>query len=290
MSYDLYFTTPKISRDQFEGYFADNGLYMVKDDEAWYENEDTGVYFHFAYNDQPPADDDDIDHSVMFNLNFCRPHYFALEAEPEVSRFIEHFSCSIYDYQSSGMETGPYTRDGFLEGWNTGNSYGYKAILNLEDPPERIWSRSGQELEAIWSWNFLKRSRQENMGEDIFIPGIFFMTKDEELVTTCVWPDAISTLIPRVDYLYIVRKELAPRKWFKKTEDKCLVRPSEVEGILGEYRIAGYEMEAFKLPASGTLAAVRDFVRSLDALTGNLEGVPADQVLNRELLEDVKAA
>lgn len=289
MSYDLYFTTPKIPRDQFEDYFADNDLYTVKDDQAWYENEDTGVYFVFEYNDKSPENDEDIDHSVMFNINFYRPHYFALEAEPEVSRFIERFQCGIYDYQTAGMETGPYSREGFLEGWNRGNSSGYRAILNLEDPPDRIWSRPGEELEAIWRWNYLKRSRQESIGEDIFIPTIMFMIKDGELVSACVWPDAISTLIPRVDYLYIVRQELAPRKWLKKTEDKCLIRLAEAEGILGEYRTDGYEMKAYKLPAPVTPAAVHAFVRGLTAYTGKLEGVPADKVLNRELLEDAKA-
>ena len=160
--------------------------------------------------------------------------------------------------------------------------------MSGEHAPEHIWSRPGQELESIWSWNYLKRSRQESIQEDIFIPTIMFMIKDGELVTICAWPDAISTLIPQVDYLYIPRKQLAPRKWFKKTEDQCLIRMSEAEGILGEYRTDGYEIEACKLPAPVTPAAVHAFVRGLTAYSGKLAGVPADKVLNRELLEDAK--
>jgi hypothetical protein len=45
MSYDLYFTTPKISREQFKSHFAGNPLYEVSPGQAVYQNKDTGVYF-----------------------------------------------------------------------------------------------------------------------------------------------------------------------------------------------------------------------------------------------------
>jgi hypothetical protein len=52
MSYDLFFTEPEISLQQFETYFANRNLYKVENAQAWYENEDTGVYFCFDYSDE----------------------------------------------------------------------------------------------------------------------------------------------------------------------------------------------------------------------------------------------
>ena len=114
MSYDLYFTKPEITLQQFEDYFRRRDNYKVENAQAWYENEDTGVYFCFEFSDE---DSKDLDFGkISFNLNFFRPHFFALEAEIEVKEFIDKFGFSINDPQNEGMAEGPFTKEGFIRG------------------------------------------------------------------------------------------------------------------------------------------------------------------------------
>jgi hypothetical protein len=56
MSYDLDFSvregSPEISDEEFAAYFKGRRHYRLNDTQAWYENEDTGVYFSFDYGDE----------------------------------------------------------------------------------------------------------------------------------------------------------------------------------------------------------------------------------------------
>ncbi len=289
MSYDLYVTSPQISLDDFTSYFASNARYKVENGQAFYTNEATGVYFSFDHNSEKPVDEGTIEHSVAFNINYYRPHYFALEAEPEVGRFIEHFACSIQDPQNSGMGNGPYSRDGFLTGWNAGNEFGYHAILSRDDVPEPIYSRPTAELENIWRWNIAKDQRETSLKEDLFVPRIMYMTFDGELGSACVWPDGISALIPQVDFLYVPRKDLAPKKWFKaKEEDFCVVPRKEFPEFFDYYATDDFEMRSFKLPAPDTPQIVKDYVTKLKPFTGKVARIGFDSILNTELVSKYK--
>ena len=124
MSYDLFFVEPKVTLEQFSEYFSDRKRYRVENAQAWYENEDTGVYFSFDYSNEREEDPDAPDGNVAFNMNFFRPHYFALEAEPEVQSIVNHFGFRVFDPQTHGMDDGPYSSDGFFAGWNHGNRFG----------------------------------------------------------------------------------------------------------------------------------------------------------------------
>jgi hypothetical protein len=286
MSYDLYFTAPKISNEDFVEYFTLNPLYKVSGQQAFYENENTGVYFSFDHNSEAPQDEDDIEHFASFNINFYRPHYFALEAEPEVRRFVEHFNCSIFDFQNEGMDKGPYSKEGFLKGWNNGNSFGYKAMAQHVDASTVVHTRSTHELEKIWNWNISLQDRLDESEEDIFIPRIFFTFVNGTLGTVCVWPDAISTLIPNVDYLFIPRKELAPKRLFKKQEDDyCILEQKDFPSFFNTYSTKELEFDAFRLPAPDTPRLVKDYVKSLKKFDGLLQGISNDQILNSELME-----
>lgn len=285
MSYDLYFTSPKITLEQFNGYFKTRPNYKVENGQAFYENGDTGVYFSFDHNDHPPKDEDDIDHSVSFNINYFRPHYFALEAEPEVTNFIGHFGCSILDYQNDGMDKGPYSGEGFLRGWNHGNDFGYHAVLK-QNPPSPTYSLPTEELEHIWRWNYVTESRQQQLTEDIFIPKVFFILVDGKLGSTCVWPDAISTLIPSVDFLYVPRKKLAPKKWFKEPkEDFCIVHRAAYIKILQNYVTNEFELTAFKLPAPDTPKEIKNYIKNQQPFNGKITRIGYDSVLNSELVK-----
>lgn len=286
MSYDLFFTSPKISREDFNAYFENNPRYELGDGQAFYSNEFTGVYFSFDHVEEPGEEDEIVEHSVAFNMNYCRPHFFALEAEPEVRKFIDHFNCSIHDYQNDGMGDGPYSREGFLKGWNHGNEFGHKVILGDHDGPEVVFSKPSDELEKIWLWNSSKQKRENEIQEDIFIPRIMFMTIDGEFGSTCVWPDGISTLIPRVDYLYIPRQDLAPKRLFSKPEeDVCIVAQKDFPEFFDFYSVDSFEFPCYKLPSPDTPKMVKNFVRGLAPFKGKVEGIGLDSVLDLELVQ-----
>src|SRR5436190_13882956 len=112
MSYDLFFTSAQISQEDFRSYFQKRPAYELHGNQAAYQNKETGVYFSFEYGDTPPG----FKYLASFNINYYRPHYFILEAEPEVSRFVERFGFEVHDPQTDGMGDGPYTPEGLLNG------------------------------------------------------------------------------------------------------------------------------------------------------------------------------
>jgi hypothetical protein len=289
MSYDLYLSSLTISPEEFNSYFEKRLYYSVSDGQALYSNNDTGVYFTFDYNDELPMDEDDIEYSVAFNMNYFRPHYFALEAEPEVKKFINNFSCTIDDPQMGGMDNDQYSTVGFLRGWNCGNQVGYKAFTERNISMDQVFSKPAEELESIWSWNFHKAERYEKIKEDIFIPSIMFGTLQQKLISFCIWPDGISTLIPEVDYLYIPRKKLAPKKWFIKTkEDICLLPKDQYSKFLAAYLNDDFELPAYWLPTPNTPAPIGDYVGKLKKCSEEISRVPYDSVLDLELLSEAQ--
>lgn len=55
MSYDLYFQKPKSEEfpyQEFISYFKSRSRYKVENGQAFYENEDTGVYFLMEHNEE----------------------------------------------------------------------------------------------------------------------------------------------------------------------------------------------------------------------------------------------
>jgi hypothetical protein len=91
-------------------------------------NAETGIHFRFDYC-QERSDEWATGEYVAFRMNYFRPHISGLEAEIELSAFVNAFACAIHDPQLDGMGDGPYSASGFLRGWNTGNAFAYEAGL-----------------------------------------------------------------------------------------------------------------------------------------------------------------
>ncbi|MEI6233748.1 MAG: hypothetical protein WCT04_11890 [Planctomycetota bacterium] len=168
MSYDLFLkaTDRQPDRHDFEEYFDDRRHYSIDDTAVWYENDSTGVYFSFELSDAA-SDNDDFgsddesaaqlakeegdDYWVVFNMNYARPHVFALEALREIRAFIDHFNLAIDDPQIGGMGHGPFTDVGFLSGWNHGNALACGALAHEKD---RVRNHYPTDLmERNWRWN-----------------------------------------------------------------------------------------------------------------------------------------
>lgn len=300
MSYDLFFySSPKEKADprSLLEYFGRRPNYRIEAHQAIYENPNSGVYFIWDIgirNGDPtkaPVDDQDAqldprgEPAAQLILNYLRPHIFGLEAEPEVTAFVETFHLPLHDPQVGGMGDGPYSRDGFLNGWNKGNQVAYKTFV--ADPAFRsggeIHSLPREQINRFWKWNLGVPALQKSLGDSVFVPSIFFLAEGGSVRSFVIWVDAIPAALPEVDLFLIPREDLAPRRlWVFKSPDKVLAKPEEVYPLLEQYPPVEAPLRYRLLNYSALPTGLGEYVSSLPAITGKLGGVPVDRVLDEE--------
>jgi hypothetical protein len=174
MSYDLFFVgQTKPERSDVFAYFESRVNYQLRDNQAWYANEDTGVYFAFelpAEDESAEREEDEPDYWASFNLNFLRPRYFADEALIELEAFTSRFGREVSDPQAGGMGDGPFDAAGFKRGWDRGNEFGVRSVL-AEDAASKPETRPTAVLQRIWKWNLkLGRTPRATGGHDFRSP------------------------------------------------------------------------------------------------------------------------
>lgn len=296
MSYDLFFRwrnpAAQVLPEVFLDYFRSRPLYEVSEVQAWYSNELTGVYFSFdvgpdAYSaPENPTTSADLA-PVAFNINYIRPHFFGLEAEPELSAFVETFDLLVSDPQSNGMGEGEYSPGGFLAAWNTGNFLGYCTVLAHQSPDD-LHALPTSRLEAFWRWNSTRDSRQEEVGDSVYVPRIFLVQHSGTLCTAIAWGDLVPILLPRVDLLLVPRNDLAPRKLFRRAKDIVLVEWHEVESVVESFPGAEEGFSAHRLFYTRPPRELKRMVRSRKPPDPYPKGIAPSEVLNEELLEEAR--
>ncbi len=211
MSYDLYFQTEAFDPAALHAYFEGREHYQLHDQGAVYENRSTGVYFSFHYaatddadSEDEPAGADASGAGVAFNLNYFRPSFFGLEAAIELEAFDQKFGWDVHDPQNDGMGDGPFSREGFLSGWTTGNRFAYSAMLNMPEKPT-VYTCARAELESAWAWNYSCRARLDEMNDEVFLPRIMFVKDGDRAASVCVWPEAIPVHLPLTTYVLLGR-------------------------------------------------------------------------------------
>ena len=280
MSYDLFLKSEfaTLAADEFESYFIARPHYTFNSGQAFYENEDTGVYFSFDYAPDELG-------TVAFNLNYYRPHFFGLEAAPEVAAFVAAFNLSVHDPQTDGMGEGPFSMEGFLRGWNAGNRFGYRAILSQDEPPKaQVYPTA--ELERVWRWNLNRAALQKQIGELLFVPKFMFFKGLKQARSAVVWPDACPIFIPKADIVIVLRDELS------NTTDRevTVVEWSTIESVVQTFP-ADAAHGHFRLDYQIAPDSIAQFIRSLPIVTQESEsGIPYDSVLNAELVFENAAA
>lgn len=190
MSYDLYFKprTGVVDRRKILAYFSSRSNYEVASSQAWYRNEDTGVYFVFEMQNEREMQGA-ADYPVALNINYFRPSYFVQEAEPEVTAFVRKFDMVVSDPQMHGMGEGEYDPELLKSGWNHGNDFGYSAILRAPKNETNIVLLPSAPLLSAWSWNVERQKLQDKLGDSKFVPRILFILLDGDVKTAAVWPD-----------------------------------------------------------------------------------------------------
>lgn len=298
MSYGLNFrsripgtTLPHVD---FVSYFATRAIYEVNESQAWYANEDTGVYFTFDFsedaNDVAEASDDVPPLlPVAFKLNHLRPSAFGLEAAPELAAFVQRFDLLVSDPQISGMGDGDYSEAGFLRGWNAGNAVGYRSLASDEARPDALTLPTSQ-IESLWRWNFDRNKRQDQVGEGAFVPRVFFFNDGGRVLTGVAWADGIPILLPDVDVVLVPRDRLAPRKRLRSQKDVVVFSWAELEPLVQRFRCESGSPIAYELFYETTPPEIDRVIREKALPKEAPTGLPFDQVLNRELLEEAKTS
>lgn len=291
MSYDLFLRPAKgdVTESELSQYFEQRPFYEVHENQIWYQNNNTGVYFSFERNEgeeDEVEDEDGGEWPIMFNLNFFRPHYFGLEAADELHSFVTEFKCAIFDPQNDAMENGLFTVEGFLKSWNSGNSFGHRAMLSQQNEA-KVNALPTERLQAIWEWNFAKASRQERLGDDVFVPGILFFQGEDRPLTAVIWPECCPIQIPTVDLVIV----------YRGTDGISPATPDDAEQIF-----VNFDQLIDVLPPPSTRTRPLTWynivepteeqferIQSLPSLSRSYEILPFDQVLNAELLSQAKS-
>ncbi len=286
MSYDLFFkagvpgSEPGI--EAFAEYFRGRKNYESSKNQAVYQNEATGVYFVFGL--ETLEDDEPGLLPVTFNVNYFRPHIFGLEAEPELSAFVAHFGLKVFDPQMDGMADGEYSGEGFLRGWNTGNGFGYRSILQ-QNPNAKLFTLPTAQLEACWQWNLAKDDLQAHYGEDVFVPRYLFLQRDGRAVPTVVWPDGIPIAMPAAELVLIQRKTVLPKRFFRSVEDVVWADWESVRGIVEQYPVEQGALPYRLLHYPSVPPEIVSWLRQLQPSSEEIEAIGVDKILNSELLQ-----
>ena len=272
MSYDLMFTSRSeegINRKAFASYFRGRGNYELGKDQAVYQNEDTGVYFIFD------APEDGV---VEFNLNYFRPHVFGLEAAPELEAFAEAMDAAAGDPQGEMPEDGTYSQDAFLKGWNDGNQFAFRAMLKDCSGPVHTWPAT--KIHSVWEWNYGRRVMQQQEGENVFVPGIFAVEQDGEVLSVAIWPPECAILMPEADAVLVPLAQSG-----KESENLALVRWDEILPIVELYAAGTDGQPRYRLAFEQWPPDIAAFLARQRQPMSPINGIGLDQVLDLELVQ-----
>ena len=274
---------------RFVDYFGARSNYRMNNAQAWYENEDTGVYFSFERNrdfgDEAAENDPQARCSKWFNINFYRPSYFIREAELEVTAFVRQFDLLVSDPQRHGMGEGESQPDKLISGWDHGNRFACSTLSGKSSDRDVIACLPSQRLTEIWNWNRSRQGLQAWIGKSMFAPKIVFVLTSDDVLTAVAWPDAIPAILPKVNLLFIPRHELAPRLFWGQKDDMAVTSWSDLAPLLKKHsspHVSGGLALSYRKPP----ADVARFVQALPANPQSYAGISADQVLDQELMAE----
>ena len=238
MSYDLYFyskTEAAIAKSDIEAYVNKLPHVAQEADNEWvYNNEDTGVYGTFMYTE--PSKDEQVEEqyfngfsstNFMFTINLLRPHFFGKECFDVVDQLTTDLGLYVLNPQTE--EAPKQFAPGELgTDWQTTNDR-IAAMqfdefnLNYLDP---VISND------LWAFNSNRQSLQKQLGDYYFVPEVFYLAKDREVVTLCVWTEHMAFALPKVDYVFIQRKI---KKLFRTKTEEGLISYDDLLSVLGKY-------------------------------------------------------
>jgi hypothetical protein len=303
MSYDLYFRSCKSgnepSWEDVRSYFQGRQHYHVSNAQAFYENEITGVTFSFNEHDVEKSSSGPVDIRgersylellpVTFNINYFRPHTFGLEAEPELTSFVEYFDLLVYDPQIDGMSDGIYTPGGFLKGWNSGNDFAHSALFSAS-PSAEIYALPAKTLEAHWRWNY----RHEQLVEEyedlgLFVPSIWYVAYRGRAYSVVSWAEGIEVALPAVDFILTHRSPSTLAKLTGGKTEQLMVKMADLLPRLDRFKRKPDPYDHFIVGFGGNTSRASSELAKLFQGKHNdwseLRRIHPERVLNAEIVE-----
>lgn len=217
MSYDLYFYKRKestLTEKDVRTYLADNLTEPnEQNNQWWFENEDTGVYFCFETTDEKDFENyeelfesfTDFDNTrFLFNVNFVRPNFFGIESILFVEQFIKDLDLYILNPQSKNNSNKPYKPENneLYENWVEINE---PACINNFSDENYYYPLF--ETNEIWRHNYNRLKLQAIHDEVYYVPRIYLLEEfaTKKLITQTHWAKHFPYIIPKADYILIVR-------------------------------------------------------------------------------------
>jgi hypothetical protein len=277
MSYDLdLFFEPAIRRSRLLEYFAARKHFKVENDKVVYGNEDTGVYFFMRLRSGRNILLQRTVVSAEFEINYGRPSYFGIEAEKEMAAFVAAFQPRIHDPQMRGMGDGPYSRDGFLNGWNFGNVFAVYSVLS-RDPDWSFASLPADRLRAAWEWNYHRPKRSDKFENSAAVPAIMFFRIDGRPSRVVIWGQGMPVLLPQVDHVLVGREASGEPRF-------GLVPWSEILDVLQHTRF-DTTTDPIALHYFRTPQPIAEWIANVPLIDAKaLERLRSDQILDDELI------
>lgn len=290
MSYDLYFYKKKgasVTEAQIADYLTTNLTAVDENNNQWFfENKETEVYYSFEKN-EPEDDPESIElyesfeefenTRFSFNLNFIRPSFFGLEAFQFMERFIADLELFVLNPQSEFEN--PYTpsKDELYDNWNQTN---LRSSADYFDELEGTYFPIDKSNEA-WEFNFNRDNLQKTLGEDYFVPRLFFFKtkKDNTAITITTWTEHIPTVIPPADYFILTRNY---KKLFTVVKEKVLVSREALLKNFDSY-FAEFNYKNCMIIHPDNAAKVKNIFNSIksdDTLEEFAERVAIEQLMN----------
>ena len=223
MSFDLFFCWQRPEHIDFGAVCSWARVltcFEQKENQLWYGNEDTGVYFSLDFGGKPAEDREGpvipqgyLDTGLSFNLNFNRPSYFGYEAMPIVENLAAEFGLSVFDPQardSDHLLVRDVKSEDLLKSWLENNR---NAILTMVEHAGLATPIEMPRSKSMYRWRYSrsKKHLQTICGKDIFVPTLSPVRRTgsnrAELAFVCT--QGIPCLMPASDWVFIVRERKA---------------------------------------------------------------------------------
>ena len=255
MSYDLYFYKKEDNPFSKEEILSEFKKMIPKDisevdTQIHYENERTGVYFLIDIN-EPNSEKEDIELFDQFDgfentnlsasINFLRPDYFGQEIFPILGSICEKLELHIFnpqEFDESRERPLKWTSTELVQHWTDHNMQVTKQQfkeLELKYYPK-------DKSDKIWEYTSKIEALDKEIEEDVYIPNVFMIMDEstKELFSYVVWSEAIPLILPKVDFVILVKNY---KRFFKTIEEIGIVKHEDI--------ISKFSVEFSKFDKSG---------------------------------------
>ena len=288
MKYELFFKSADdgFNLEAFQNYFDGLDHYNVEGFQAFYSNEDTGVYFVFSYLHEDGKGSYNVRsegvYRISLNLDYCVPAFFANEALYEVEALMNGAAMTMYDPQPDGVGLKGYDPEIMFESWIHQNEEAMKqwaieSALNGDNDEPIV--APYEWLHRVWLWNYTKVRMQQKLGDDIYVPAIKFLTDGEMVKVGVIWPDGKSIAIPKVDLVIVARSN-------NKNNDVeyCVVPYEDIKRFVDKYT-SHTDGDAYILSYEAVPTDIASFVADVK-YNSSFQIIGIDEILEEEVVEE----